>query len=350
MPNNQEPSGRSRGVIISVAIAIVISLFVTFWPHRRRIPGETDIITVAFSADGKKLLGGTRGGEAYLWNVDTGQMFVSGYSRKSSKENVPAPFNALALAPNGEFFVDAGSALSLVTLDSSKNAPVIWAPDFAYGGAAISPDGSRISAISSQQRLLIWKLGSSNQPRDMGRADAGVYGATAFSPDGGRLITAGHLLRMIEVESGRELWARPRDNFVFLTVAFRADGEVVATGSQDTSIRLWDAESGKEIAILRGHEGYVDFVAFNPDGKKMASWGRDGQLLLWDLSVAPATHRLLAETTGGVAFSPDGRWIASGGRKKVIELWEASSGTKARELSGDDLVVRPSGGSADERP
>jgi hypothetical protein len=114
-----------------VAIAIVISLFVTFWPYQTRIPGETDIITVAFSADGKKLLGGTRAGKAYLWNIDTGQMFALGYSWKSSKENVPAPFNGLALAPNGEFFVEAGSALSLITLDSSKNAPVIWAPDFA---------------------------------------------------------------------------------------------------------------------------------------------------------------------------------------------------------------------------
>jgi hypothetical protein len=100
-------------------------------------------------------------------------MFALGYSRKSSKENVPAPFNALALAPNGEFFVEAGSALSLITLDSSKNAPVIWAPDFAYGGAAVSPDGSRISAISLQQRLLIWKSGSSNEPREMGRSAMG---------------------------------------------------------------------------------------------------------------------------------------------------------------------------------
>ncbi|HEY1471835.1 MAG TPA: hypothetical protein VGF61_22540 [Candidatus Acidoferrum sp.] len=349
MPNDQERTGRSSGVIISVAIAIVISFLVTLWPYQRRIPGETDIITVAFSADGKKLLGGTRGGEAYLWNVDTGQL-DAGYSRKSAKENVPTPFNALALAPNGEFFVDAGRALSVIALDSTKNAPVIWAPDFAYGGAAVSPDGSHISAISSQEKLLVWKLGSSNQPRDMGRADAGVYGATAFSSDGGRIVTAGHVLRMIEVESGRELWARPRDNFVFLSVAFRGDGKVIATGSQDTSIRLWDAASGKEMAVLRGHEGYVDFVAFSPDGKKMASWGRDGQLLLWDLSVAPPTHRLLAKTTGGAAFSPDGRWIASGAPKKVIELWEASSGTKARELSGDDLVVRPTGDSADKKP
>ena len=188
MPNNQEPPGRSRGVIISVAIAIVISLFVTFWPYQRRIPGETDIITVAFSADGKNSLAAQEEGSISR-NVDSGQMFASGHSRKSCKENVPTPFNALALAPNGEFFVDAGSVLSLIALDSSKNAPVIWAPDFAYGGAPASPDESHISAISSQERLLIWKLGSSNEPRDMGRADAGVYGATAFSPDGGRIVS-----------------------------------------------------------------------------------------------------------------------------------------------------------------
>ncbi len=350
MPNYQENPAHSKGVIISVAFGIAIYLVLTFWPYQKSVPAETDIITVAFSAEGKKLLGGTRGGEVYLWNVGSGQMLGSGYTLKSSKENVPTPFNALALAPNGEFVVNAGRMLSLINTGSGKDAPVIWAPDCAFGGAAVSPDGSRISAMSSEEKLLVWKLDGSNKPRDLGRADAGVYGATAFSPDGRRIASAGHVLRMVDVESGSQLWARPRDNYVFLTVAFRPDGKVIATGSQDTSIRLWDAENGKEITILRGHQGYVDAVAFSPDGKKIVSWAQDSQLLLWDLSVAQPNHRSLGKTKGGAAFSPDGRWVASGGPNKLVEFWDASTGEKVREPSEDDRSVRTIGGSADKRP
>lgn len=333
MPNSQGNAARSKVVIISVAIGIAVCLALAFWPFQKSVPGETDIITVAFSADGKKLLGGTRGGKAYLWNVGTGQTLGPGYTLKSSKEYVATPFNALALAPNGEFVVNAGRILSVIDTGSGKDAPVIWAPDCAFGGAAVSPDGSHISAMSSEEKLLVWTLRSSDKPRDLGRADAGVYGATAFSPDGRWIASAGHVLRMVDVESGSELWARPRDNYVFLTVAFRPDGKTIATGSQDTSIRLWDAETGNEISILRGHQSYVDSVAFSPDGKKIVSWAQDGQLLLWDLSAAQPNHRFLGKTKGGAAFSPDGLWVASGGPSKLVELWDVSKGEKARELS-----------------
>jgi len=349
MANNQENSTRSKGVIVGVAVGTAVGLVLTFWPYQKSVPGETDIITVAFSGDGKKLLGGTRGGEAYLWNLGTGQMLGSGYTLKSSKENVPTPFNALALAPKGEFVLNAGRILSLINTGSDKDAPVIWAPDCAFGGAAISPNGSHISAMSSEERLLVWTLRISDQPRDLGQADAGVYGATAFSPDGRRIASAGHILRMVDMESGSELWALPRDNYAFLTVAFRPDGKTIATGSQDTSIRLWNAETGKEIAILQGHQGYVDAVAFSPDGEKIVSWARDGQLFLWDLSVAKPSHRSLGKTKGGAAFSPNGRWVASGGPSKLVHLWDASNGEEAGELSADDGSVRTTGSSADKK-
>jgi WD40 repeat protein len=350
MPNYRENPVYSKGAIISLTVGFAICLVLTFWPYRKNVPADTDIVALAFSADGKTLLAGTRGGDLYLWNLGDERTLGSGDILKSSRETVPTPFNALALAPNGEFVVDAGRMLLLINTGSGKDAPVIWAPDCPFGGAAVSPDSSHISATTSEEKLLVWKLRSSNRPRDLGSADAGVYGATAFSPDSGRIASAGHVLRMVDVESGSELWVQSRNNYVFLTVAFRPDGKIIATGSQDTSIRLWNADNGKEVTILRGHKGYVDTVAFSPDGKKIVSWAQDGQLLLWDLSVASANHRTLGNTKGGAAFSPDGRWVASGGPSKHVELWDASTGEKARELSLDDHSGPKGDGSPNKNP
>jgi WD40 repeat protein len=329
MPNNLTFSTRSKSLILCAATVTLAGLAAVFWPIHNKISGETDIVTVAFSCDGRKILGGTRAGEIFRWDLGTGGTPGSGYAWKSAATNDSVTFNGLAFAPNGKFAVDAGDSLSIISIGSDQLPQRIGKPDLAYGAASVSSDSSRISAASSDEKLWVWRMDEVKEPRDVGPADAGVYGATTFSPDGQRLASAGHILRLVDVASGRELWERPRDSFALLAVAFSPDGKVIATGSQDTSVRLWNAGDGKEITILRGHRDYVDSVAFSPDGKKIASWARDGQLILWDLSVGAPTHKLLGKTAGGTAFSSDGRWIASGAPKNTVKFWSAISGEPA---------------------
>jgi WD40 repeat protein len=182
-------------------------------------------------------------------------MLGSGHTLKSSNENVPTPFNSLVLAPNGEFVVTLEEEFHSSTLARTRTPRRFWAPDCAFVGAAVSPNGSHISAMSSEERLLVLDVEDLGQAARFGPGGRRSVWRNGFSPDGRRIASAGHVLRMVDVESGNELWALPRDNYVFLTVAFRPDGKTIATGSQDTSIRLWNAETGKETAILRGHHG-----------------------------------------------------------------------------------------------
>ena len=71
---------------------------------------------------------------------------------------------------------------------------------------------------------------------------------------------------------------------VINSVAFSPDGNTLASGSRDWTIRLWDTRTGQHKKTLAGHKGVVNSVAFSPDGTTLASGSEDDTILLWDLT------------------------------------------------------------------
>ena len=115
-------------------------------------------------------------------------------------------------------------------------------------------------------------------------------------------------------------------------VAFSSDGELLATGSADRTVKLWKIMSGLEQGTLQGHSGEIRAVAFSPDGRTLASGSEDGTLKLWDVTTGQELISLDASRGGvhAVAFSPDGNVLASSGAagdgRGEILLWSTASG------------------------
>jgi WD40 repeat protein len=124
-----------------------------------------------------------------------------------------------------------------------------------------------------------------------------------------------------------------------LSVAFSADGKLLAIGDTKGDIHLWRVSDGKPILIYRGHKGWVVSVAFNPEGSVLASSSVDQSIKLWDVSTGDCLSTLQGYIGAvmSATFSPDGTILASGHADRTVRLWR--SGQCIKILHGHEDIV-----------
>ena len=217
---------------------------------------------------------------------------------------------------------------------------------------AFSHDGSML-ASGLGARIKLW---DSMTGEDIGTlfGHQGRIGSVTFSPNEAVLASGSwdSTVKLWDVETQTEIVTLKHtkgNSGRVNSVAFSPDGSILASGAGDDwsdppeyTIKLWDVATQTEIATLEGHTYAVRSVAFSPDGATLASGGFDAKIMLWDV----ATHTAIAilpELTNNpvtsVAFSPDGTTLASSGFSST-NLWNIATQTEIASLTGHTNIVR----------
>ncbi len=310
------------------------------------LPGSM-LNTIIFLPDNLTMLSGDMNGEVSLWELGTWgkNTFLPPNSDFNLDDDGNAAFfGTQTLLPNGAGIVTTNAAGEIIGQDWDGNELFKYTLGDRVYSIAISPDGKYLAAGGLSPKLIIIDLEINQQVIDLSN-DYEYISCLVFSPDGKTLLACyerpGNVMKTWETATWTETatFSYTTERFDYHDVLFTPDGKSLVIASTRNDIEFLDLETGQIVKTLQGHSRAPYQIAFSPDGLLLASASDDMTLRIWDVKNGTAVLILRNQhEVGTVAFSPDGKLLAFGVWEEGIQVWalnEELPPTSAASASGE---------------
>ncbi|PJF45183.1 MAG: hypothetical protein CUN55_00310 [Phototrophicales bacterium] len=262
--------GRSYGVLIYNPLTLGAS------PRLFAMP-TAEILNVALSADGARVVGAAGDGRLIVWRVLDGEIEVELPSGR-------LPIWAVTFSPDGRHILAGtdGGFVRMWSLDDMRET-LFSALNESVHSVAFHPDGGQVVAGTYTGRILVWDVQTRSQSASLSDAHLGFVWALVYHPSGAFFASAG--------EDGRVVW--------------------------------WDATTFEPLLVLDElNETAINDLAFNATGTRLAAAGADGRVVVWD-TVTRQVARVIQHPVGvtALSFSPDDDRLLTGALDGSLRVW-----------------------------
>jgi WD40 repeat protein/DNA-binding SARP family transcriptional activator len=282
----------------------------------------------------------------HIWDVESGEL--------QQRQELPIRVESFSLDLSADWqYILAGREDGTVGLWGVEAAEKLhtFSENEELPNITFSPDGSQLMTTSWDGQVRIWDVASvvndgQEQPTVSFKVPTdGIMHHANFSNDGSRLVIVferdeGRVVELWDLaESSQPQLILPGHATVIQYMSFHPDDTYLATGSSDSTAKVWDLTTGQELFTLSGTKGFVPRLDFSPDGRHLATAGTDGTARIWNVQPeVPGEMMVIGDVPQAmdVDLSPDESKLALASFASPVTVWDMATGEHLLTL-GDDV-------------
>ena len=272
-------------------------------------------LALAFSPDGRTISSAGKAAFVKFWDVPSGRL-RTWYESESAHVAFLADGRVVALSAAND---KGGRNLQLVDPTTGKPVQTLASNVTAF---AASANGRWLATVAENREVAVWDASNLVAVARF-RASDPLRGIPAVSADGRRVASAAWQREHVRIYHADQGWRQTNIEWLKALVnslAFSPDGQRLALGLKDSTVRLHDAANGKLLRRLTGHLGEVFAVAWEPGGR-LVSAAQDGAIRVSDPAGMPPAPAI-AERLNRFVVSPDSDQFAGILMDQRIVLWD----------------------------